>query len=77
MNILERLWFKVQAGASIEDLGEITEEVVISYKGLYISLLIDNDGRPKSLSWSNNPTMFNVPVREFWQAKAPGEQSNG
>jgi len=68
MNIIEKLLFRAKTGAAIKDLGVIKEEVVIRYKDLYISLLIDEEGEIQSLGWSDNPTMFNTPIRDFWTA---------
>lgn len=69
MNIFYRLWVKAKTGETIKDLG-LVDEVIIRYKGYYISLLVGED-EIKSLGWTDNPMMFDVPVRQFWTATPP------
>lgn len=75
MNIFERLLFKAKTGASIVDIGE-ADEVVIRYKDKLISILESPDGDIKSLGWMGSSALHtDVPVRDFWIAKAPNKRS--
>lgn len=76
MNLIEKYWFRVKTGMAIEDLGVIKDEVIIKYKNVYIQLLINEDNEIASLGWSDNPTMFNIPVREWWTANPPNRKQH-
>lgn len=69
MNWLQRQAFRLRAGAKVEYFGKVTGEYVIRFKGIYISVLENEDSY--SVSWSADPTMFHVPIREFWEANPP------
>jgi hypothetical protein len=74
MNLLQRLAFWVKTGADIQELPPVKSEAVIRYKQYFIHVLETDDGL--NLTWSDDPGMMqSVPVREFWTAKAPKEES--
>lgn len=74
MNILQKWFFRFRTGSNIEVFndGNSSEEYVIRFKNIYISVL-EGDGT-YSVSWSGNVSMFHVPVREFWKAVPPAKK---
>lgn len=54
----------------VDNTGFPTEEVVIRYKGFFISIYINQDtGEPYDWGWTDGSPMTHVPIKDFYTAK--------
>ena len=63
--------FLGQTPIYLENNGECVEEVIIRYKDLFFSVMIDSkSGLPTgSFGWSKETPITNTPIKEFYTAE--------
>lgn len=70
-SLLFRAKMKIIHGVDVVDNTDFTtEEVVIRYKGFFISIYINEDtGEPYDWGWTHGSPMTHVPVKDFYTAR--------
>jgi len=74
--MIEKIKFFLKTGISTKTLneGKPVEEIVIRFKDYYLSIMIDAEtGEPTGdFSWTDNESVFDVLLREMYEAKRIG-----